>query len=310
MGLPFLDANLLSSTSQGFHMLALTLTMICETSMPLLHECTFCKQYFSLASMEGHVRSSHFEQWRRTQPKQKSSAPARKVHQLPPDRTLRIPLPAERKNRHSAGPHAPAGPMLSGHRIPRFQARAAPLLKKEAEKPVFNALELALRQALRQTQVKTVAKQALVAATLPKQTPKTRKKERVRSQGYGLQSSKVRDRSGRPPFDGTLHKEARPVHLPSGPLPLPASLASRTTTNCSCGGENERCYRCDGRGYYEISPQRAARNAAPLGANAATSGGSSAGFSSDPRGGAYGIRELGRFPSAPDSDDYGEEAAS
>jgi len=50
--------------------------------MPLLHECTYCKQYFSLASMEGHVRTSHAEQWRRTQPKQKSSAPVLKVHQL------------------------------------------------------------------------------------------------------------------------------------------------------------------------------------------------------------------------------------
>jgi len=277
--------------------------------MPLLHECTYCKQYFSLASMEGHVRSSHFEQWRRTQPKQKSSVPARKVHQLPPDRTL-IPLPAEKKNRHSAKPHVPAVPMLSGHRIPRVQARAAPLPKKGADKPVFNALELALRQALRQTKVKTVAKQALAAATLPKQAPETRKKERVRSQGYGLQSSKVRDRSGRPPFNGMLHKEVRPLHLPSGPLPLPASLASRTNMNCSCGGENERCYRCDGRGYYEVSPQRAARNAAAPGANVATSGGSIGGFSSDTRGGAYGIRELGRFASAPDSDDYGEEAAS
>jgi len=260
--------------------------------------------------MEGHVRSSHFEQWRRTQLKQKSSAPARKVHQLPPDRTLRIPLPTETKNRHSAEPRVPAGPMPSGHRIPHVQARAAPIPKKEAEKPVFNALELALRQALRQTKVKAIAKQTPAAATLQKQAPKTRKKEHVHSQGYGLQASKVRDHSGRPPFDGTLHKEARAVHLPSGQLPLPASLASRSTMNCTCGGENERCYCCDGRGYYEVSPQRAARSAVPPRASAITSGGSSANFSSDSRGGTYGIRELGRFASAPESDDYGEEAAS
>jgi hypothetical protein len=277
--------------------------------MPLLHECTYCKQYFSLASMDGHVRSSHFEQWRRAQPKQQPSPPALKVRQLPPDRTLNIRLPAERKNRRLAGPQVPAGPKPSGPRITPVLVRAAPPSKKEVERQVFNALELAYRQAVRQNKLKTGAKRNAPATTPSRQAPKARKEVRLRTRGYGLQLGKVLDRSGRPPFDGALHKEAPPVQLASGPLPLPASLAARATMNCSCGGENERCYRCDGRGYYEVSPQEAARNTAQAAVGAATAGGSIASFSSDPRGGAYGIRENGRFASTPDSDDYAEESA-
>lgn len=70
---------------------------------------------------------------------------------------------------------------------------------------------------------------------------------------------------------------------------------------CSCRGENENCYRCYGTGVHKKRVPRTsiAQHATPK---------SLANFASDSRGDAYSIRENGRFASAPDEDDYGDES--
>ncbi len=79
---------------------------------------------------------------------------------------------------------------------------------------------------------------------------------------------------------------------------------------CPCGGDNERCYRCDGRGYYEVSAAKAARLTVTVPRSAKSKKEQPATFASDSRGSAYGLREQGRFASAPIHDDYGDESSS
>lgn len=82
---------------------------------------------------------------------------------------------------------------------------------------------------------------------------------------------------------------------------------------CSCCGENERCYKCDGTGIeekrvhksqvylYQPGGVRYQGLAAPI---------KPTGFARDSRGGIYGIRENGRFSSAPDHDATSDSAFS
>ena len=82
-------------------------------------------------------------------------------------------------------------------------------------------------------------------------------------------------------------------------------------STCSCMGENENCYRCYGTGIYErkvlksstttLEFNRQDINTNPL---------KPASFSSDSRGGVYGIREDGRFASLPKHDNYDDESFS
>lgn len=77
--------------------------------------------------------------------------------------------------------------------------------------------------------------------------------------------------------------------------------------SCSCGGENERCFKCDGTGIEEkkVARAEAGRYQEGLGrTHEAALSARPAGFASDFRGGAYGIREYGRFGSGPDFDDF------
>ena len=78
---------------------------------------------------------------------------------------------------------------------------------------------------------------------------------------------------------------------------------------CSCNGNNERCMRCDGTGYYvkkiiENSDLSAYKlyNKAYAKYNSKTT--QESGFSNDSRGGFYGVREQGRFVSNPLHDDH------
>ncbi|MGJ7553316.1 hypothetical protein ACSFBI_04935 [Variovorax sp. RB3P1] len=76
---------------------------------------------------------------------------------------------------------------------------------------------------------------------------------------------------------------------------------------CSCGGENEKCFRCDGTGFYT-------KQVVPTSANSPSSVHSNlrlknqppteSSFSNDARGGDYGIRERGRYGSNPLYDDH------
>ncbi len=79
---------------------------------------------------------------------------------------------------------------------------------------------------------------------------------------------------------------------------------------CSCNGDNERCVRCDGTGYYskkiveqsnKSSPKFYIKNKTHPSNPSDTQ---EAIFSNDFRGGNYGIRERGRFDSTPLHDDF------
>lgn len=78
---------------------------------------------------------------------------------------------------------------------------------------------------------------------------------------------------------------------------------------CSCNGDNDRCSRCDGTGYYTkevvdqfIGTPPTPRLNDPLGTRQHSKHEST--FSNDQRGGIYGIRESGRYSSNPDHDNH------
>ena len=79
---------------------------------------------------------------------------------------------------------------------------------------------------------------------------------------------------------------------------------------CSCNGNNERCMRCDGTGYYvkkiiEESDKNSSnfyiRSKIKFNNSSSTQ---ESNFSNDFRGDDHGIRECGRFNSNPLHDDY------
>lgn len=78
---------------------------------------------------------------------------------------------------------------------------------------------------------------------------------------------------------------------------------------CSCNGDNERCMRCDGTGFYAKkiveTPDRE-QNSPIIRSVVRRKFGSNleSNFSNDLRGGDYGIRENGRFNSNPLYDDH------
>lgn len=79
--------------------------------------------------------------------------------------------------------------------------------------------------------------------------------------------------------------------------------------DCSCGGENANCFKCDGTGYYrreivEKMQTEPASSVSKLRSGNVNSTQVEAHFSNDARGGLYGLRECGRFSSNPLHDDY------
>lgn len=75
---------------------------------------------------------------------------------------------------------------------------------------------------------------------------------------------------------------------------------------CSCGGENEKCYKCNGTGIYkkevvdnidECQDRLQVRQAFSANPKQESQ------FSNDQRGGSFGIREQGRFSSNPHFDE-------
>lgn len=88
---------------------------------------------------------------------------------------------------------------------------------------------------------------------------------------------------------------------PSG---FSSTFNETTMSPCSCGGENGNCYKCSGTGYYRKRLAPGAILNSPVAVDARPF----AGFSSDSRGGIYGIREQGRFDSRPDYDRSDDDA--
>lgn len=79
------------------------------------------------------------------------------------------------------------------------------------------------------------------------------------------------------------------------------------TAECSCRGFNQNCFRCDGTGYYQRKILLEAKSQShPNITRSKTTPKPETTFSSDSRGGFYGIRENGKFSSNPISDNYDE----
>jgi len=80
---------------------------------------------------------------------------------------------------------------------------------------------------------------------------------------------------------------------------------------CTCGGENENCFKCFGTGFYDkeilVTPPFDSSNTRSSSAKKPSGLGS---FASDSRGHNYSIREGGRFSSFPLHDDFGDESSS
>ncbi len=82
---------------------------------------------------------------------------------------------------------------------------------------------------------------------------------------------------------------------------------------CTCGGENENCFKCFGTGFYDKVVLKSALTTTANDSNPALSRSNMAGpatFSADYRGGVYSVRENGKFSSLPGHDDYGDESLS
>ncbi len=71
---------------------------------------------------------------------------------------------------------------------------------------------------------------------------------------------------------------------------------------CSCGGNNERCSRCFGSGFYTRKILEEASDAPRPSMESGIYKESS--FSNDSRGGVFSVREVGRFSSNPLHDDH------
>jgi hypothetical protein len=89
-----------------------------------------------------------------------------------------------------------------------------------------------------------------------------------------------------------------------GPSGFSSTFNETTMSPCSCGGNNDNCYKCSGTGYYRkrLVPGADLNNPVFVDARPLAS------FSSDSRGGIYGIREQGRFDSRPDYDPSDDDA--
>ena len=80
-------------------------------------------------------------------------------------------------------------------------------------------------------------------------------------------------------------------------------IISHIQSECTCGGINERCIKCDGTGYCakKIIESGHINHESPRTIKTSKQ---EVSFSNDPRGGVYGIRENGRFFSNPSHDDH------
>lgn len=127
-----------------------------------------------------------------------------------------------------------------------------------------------------------------------------RRKKRKINASLGLQSGSVEENLPSTSFGtevGTLLGKSR-----KGQLAITYAQAS-----CSCGGENQKCFRCNGTGFYTrqvvpLVPSATTPLSSKLRSNNQPA--SEASFSNDYRGDAFGIRERGRFSSSPLYDDY------
>lgn len=82
----------------------------------------------------------------------------------------------------------------------------------------------------------------------------------------------------------------------------PTIKTSSIESKCSCGGENENCFKCNGTGIYTkkiVSNIEECHHIIQEKQTRAINSNQESKFSNDQRGGIYGIRERGRFSSNP-----------
>ena len=87
---------------------------------------------------------------------------------------------------------------------------------------------------------------------------------------------------------------------------IPKIKITTIEAKCSCEGENENCFRCDGTGFYKsniITNLEECRDRMQEKAIQKIDSIQESNFSNDQRGGIYGIRERGRFSSNPSYDE-------
>jgi hypothetical protein len=254
----------------------------------LLNECPYCRQYFSAKGMEHHIRFRHFDEWLRSQPK-KPSLSTKRVRQLPPGGSI-DPQPSLKTDQSRL--------TNSGAKPERVILHPISYVPPLSPKPYLAAASTV--QAVAQKTGSANVKRD-VNKSGPPSPPKSKKSKKTKA---ARQGSKVRTVSAY-----ALTK----WHMQLPRARVSAQVSTRTPpqvdVQCSCGGENSRCFRCDGRGYYEVPAMQEGAQAPTTLVRAVTSPGVITNFAADGRGGERTVRENGKFLSNAVHDDYGDESS-
>lgn len=287
---------------------AASINVLPRCPVSLLSQCQVCLQYFSTKGLAGHLASAHPHE---------AAALARRAAGGKQGKRGAIPASSNTKSGRTA---------FSGRQRATPQAVA---LAPEQERDVrsLQAAALLAQRARRDSQGVRNAQTAryIINASVGVLTPvQPEWKQKLAS--IALIPAHAVHLGPVPP--GNAPKLVAPAPIPPPPRPKkkaavaapPVQKAqpvhakpSQANTQagpvpCTCGGLNERCYRCHGSGYHSKSALQARPGRAL--ARAIATGGGAASFASDGRGGTYGIRSGGQFASMPEHDDYGDESSS
>ncbi len=301
--------------------------------MAMFEECRFCHQFFSKRGLLEHIQWKHRAEAARADKKSirrrtvvgvSLGVSMQTTHRIPTNREPRLLVASENSASLDARKSAKRGEELKSSGKPNAGVQAKlkdPRIVQGEREQKVRSFQQAVANKNTATYIKNSALQKLNAVPLgtiwKEQVAKLsslKRKGRSVQHSYALQLQKVPPRNSPPPFDGILHREKaeNSIRKPSETArksPIDAAIIS-----CTCGGENERCFRCFGKGYYEVSPQQAARMEPQRDTKPGTKrhgpASGPASFASDDRGGSRGLREQGRFASEPAHDDYGEDSTS
>jgi hypothetical protein len=264
--------------------------------MALLEECPICRDFISKRVMGYHIQARHPQEWWNSQRVARAAqAPTTK-----------------RKSIAHIEPYVDASWKQLIVQATREQE------ERKAKQATTNAAIAAWERSVaarRLSRPDTTVQAAPGTTTGQKERrarsgPAISKKERKRAHAYLLQTQKVSAKNSPALFDGVLHKAPPPMHTQQVVNKQNPSAVEKVSIACSCGGENERCYRCYGLGYYEVSRQRAAAIGQVSAPPSDVKMSRLATFASDSRGGSKALRENGRFDTYPAHDAYDEESSS
>lgn len=264
--------------------------------MGLLSECQFCHQYFSSKRMAEHVRAKHGTGRARSVTAQTRANPGN--------------ASANKPRGHESNQNRNSSQTSTGRLITK--AEEAQQVRSQLQGRKNDATAAFIRRSAQQKAniepLSSVWKEQVAKLSPLKEKAATRPSAKARRQehSYSLQLGRVPARNvpapATPSSPTLVKKSARQALNPRAP--------SSVDVPCSCGGENERCFRCYGKGYYEVSKEKAARMAKPATSSPTSVRHGPIGFASDARGASYGLREQGRFASAPLHDDFGDDSSS